>query len=494
MNNADSDFLNPVFLRDTRQMFHSRVILVVMGILLLLELGQLCLMPLLEDITESDLSEDLGKISFYVQLVVINVVCLFCLVVSQTVTFSRERQTPDLDWSRMTVLSPFTIVLGKLYCAMCTVLLIYAIAAPFLYIAYFMRGIDQGQMIFTVTCLLFQQLLVAMFCILLGALGRKNIETLATIGGLAILVTFAVQNAIFSSGYFRHRYLMTYLCNNILAVLAIFGLLFVIAVAVLTPRTGNVMYWPRLYLGCLPWAILVLTPFYAYVLAPLVNIRIPSGKDVMQVGMIFFIAIHMLAACLISCAACFDRLEPGLRVLADRPASRLRRFFRFLFSSGRAGAILQSWLMTLIVFLSFVCIVHFFPGKTSSRGVENTLFLFGVPFFFLFYLQLASCLVLYFPSLKPIPVFFAIFILFLALPLLGYGISYHYFEEHHLGNRWLLLTTPFCLRTEDYWGVLVGIVLTVITGVPLLKYVFSHARSFIFESNDQSVDAGGQNA
>ena len=481
---ADSDFLNPVFLRDTRQMFHSRVILVVMGILLLLEVGQLCFMPYLSDFLNEDVSEDLGMISFVLQLVVINLVCLLCLVVSQTAAFSRERQTPDLDWSRMTVLSPFTIVLGKLYCAMCTVFLIYAVGGPFLYIAYFMRGISQGQMAITVCCLLVQQLLVAMLCILLGALGRKNIEGLATLGGMAILITFAVQNAIFSSNYFRHRYLMTYLINNLLIDLAISGLLFAIAVAVLTPRTGNVMYWPRLYLGFLPWIFSVL----ALVLFPFAPAF--RSKSPWLVGLSLFWGLNMLSACLLSLAACFDRLEPGPRVLADRPKSRLRRLFRFLFSSGRAGGILQCWLKTLVICLSYCAILHF----CSDKDMNVDTVLFGIPFFILFYLHLTSCLVLFRPSLKPLPVFFVVFIVFFCLPLMGYGLSYHFFEENNLENRWLLLTTPFCLRSGDILGVCAGAFLAIVSGVPLVRYVLSHARDFIFDAKEADVTKGGTNA
>ena len=482
--NPDSDFLNPVFLRDTRQMFHSRVILVVMGILLLLELGQLCVMPFLSDILDEDLSEKLGMVSFILQLVVINVVCLFCLVVSQTVAFSRERQIPDLDWSRMTVLSPFTIILGKLYCAMCTVCLIYAIAGPFLYIAYFMRGISQGQMALTVCCLLVQQVLVAMLCILLGALGRKNIEALATMGGLAILITFGVQNAIFTSGYFRSRYLTMYLVNNILIVLAISGLLFAIAVAVLTPSTGNVMYWPRLYLGCLPWTVPILGFGLLHILPK------HSSLNPCFWVMSLFLGILALSTCLLSCVACFDRMEPGCRVMTDRPKNRLRRFFRFLFSSGRAGGILQCWLMTLTICLAFCAIVYFFP----KNDMEPVTILFGIPFFFLFYLHLSSCLVQFIPSLKPLPVFFAVIILLLVFPLMGYGLSFHYFEENQLENRWLLLTTPFCLRPDDFWGISIGACLATVTGVPLLSFVFSHAREFIFGTEEKHLDKEVRNA
>ena len=107
-----SDRLNPVFLKETRQVFHNRTALGILALLLVAELiMHLIIVVNYSSMRESTLRE-LGLISYVIQQVMVGIAVLGVCVARATTTFAQERMQKEQDYSRISVISSSSIVLG----------------------------------------------------------------------------------------------------------------------------------------------------------------------------------------------------------------------------------------------------------------------------------------------------------------------------------------------------------------------------------------------
>ena len=142
-----SDRLNPVFIKESRQVFHNKIVLVTLSLLLAAELFMhLIIMVNYSSMRDSTL-EELGKVSFVIQQVMIGISILLICVFRAGNTFVQERSVADLDYSRISVITPHKILIGKVLSQLLIMVDIYTIAMPFMFIAYFLRGISIPQMV-----------------------------------------------------------------------------------------------------------------------------------------------------------------------------------------------------------------------------------------------------------------------------------------------------------------------------------------------------------
>ncbi|NLF92546.1 MAG: hypothetical protein GX564_01555 [Oligosphaeraceae bacterium] len=337
MNIADrdsSDWFNPVLIKELRQFFHNRIVLSLMALLLV---GQLLvlLMVRLEHISSGELPDDLGS-AVFTSIIVVLQFCLFLICgVGIAQSFLQERLNSELDFCKLTALSPARIIRGKLGSALVLLLFIHALCLPFVVIAYFLRGIAILQMLQVVVLLLPMTLALVFSSVLVGAIGKKGVIYFLAFGGIyyiSMLVMVLNDNRFWSQGMDMAEWLMV-------VVIPLFwsGLCYVLSVAAISHPMANRMFPARIYL----LAMLVLSPAAVAGLAALIDEHV---LDSLKIG--FSITAAWVVVILALLAAC-ERSRPSLHLQSKCPRHVLLRGGFFLLSSGSGGGILLAALLLL---------------------------------------------------------------------------------------------------------------------------------------------------
>ncbi len=354
-----SDYLNPVLVKEIRQYFHNRLLYVMTGLLLA---GQLVVLLYMQTATREE--QYPGAVFFYI--IVAGIVIAAFLVCGLTTErrFAEERADKELDFSRTTPLSSFQIVWGKLAGALIMSCYLYALCLPFIVIAYFLRGIEMGDMLLATLFIFPAILLAAQIGILFGASGKRWMIWLYC----AAMVWFTWSGGMFSFAFIqltRHGFGMGALviCLQICFLLLILGLIFVISVAAVNHSAANRMLPTRIY-----WlGILLLAP----VAALLMNLAVDSSDwqkflfgGIMTGG---FIAVSGCAT-----LAAFERDNAGWRVTRRCPRQFFKRLGYFLISSGWSGGILLAWLM-LLAMIAMLGLVAFVDSAIVDTDFQRTI-------------------------------------------------------------------------------------------------------------------------
>ncbi|MBR0459476.1 MAG: hypothetical protein IJJ26_09590 [Victivallales bacterium] len=471
-----SDSLNPVFLKEIRQMFRNRSVLILTSLLLIGEIAMLLIVRFFaDDIGDSD---ELGQICFIIQMAAISLVILLMTGFVQCSNFAKERQNMDLDYSRLSVLTPFTIVCGKVLTSVAMIAFIFSMCLPFMFIAYFLGGISIMEICSIVLALMPVYFLISLVSVLLGATGMKSAETLTVLLGAPSLLGLGVNLAIYSSGW-RHSRHLSYILRIEFGILLVAGLFFAWSIGVLTQRKANTMFWSRVYilliavlgpvlfllsrLAC--WPFTHQTPYFVYFF-----LGNPMTESYIQLCV--WVIVWTACVLLVVAGSLGERMEPGPRVMAERPRNRFLRLLHFLCSSGRAGALVLGWLLFLPVFLSLVC------GLADWSSESIIWLLATLPLYLLFYAQASAILVRYFPSLGWAAVVIVIGV-FVVFPVLCIALCP--FESNASERIWLL-TTPFGLELGDPTrSVAVSAVLAIVSGCWLLPYYCDNLRRHLYE-------------
>ncbi len=331
-----SDYLNPVLVKEIRQYFHNRLLYVMTGLLLA---GQLVALLYMQNIVGNE--EYAGAVFFYIIVASIVVAAFLVCGLTTERRFAEERADKELDFSRITPLSSFQIVWGKLAGALVMSCYLYALCLPFIVIAYFLRGIEMGNMLLTTLFMFPAILLAAQIGILFGASGKRWMVWLY--GGA--MVWFIWSGGMFGVIFFQ---LMSHgagmgsliICLQICFLLLVLGLVFVISVAAVNHSASNRMLPTRIY-----WlGILLLAPGAALLMNLATNSH--DWQKFLFGGILAggFIAVSGCAT-----LAAFERDSAGWRVTRQCPRQFFKRCGYFLISSGWSGGILLAWLMLLVM-------------------------------------------------------------------------------------------------------------------------------------------------
>ena len=480
-----SDRLNPVFIKESRQVFHNKIVLVTLSLLLLAELAMhLIIMVNYSSMRESTL-EELGKISFVIQQVMIGIAILVICVFRAGNTFVQERSVIELDYSRISVITPHRILMGKVLSQLLIMVDIYTIAMPFMFIAYFLRGISIPQMVGWSLVVFPIYILLLLYSLFAASFGKKGVNG----GGLALLFFFGQGiiplfiAAFLDSG---DEMLAWAICYGVVFVYVTL-LFYTLTIAVIN-NFGNRMYGFRLQAGCQFLLLTLLAILFDYdgvvslftKLTPVSSIRrFPMDGEVTNMS-VNLILLLLIINCLVTL---MERVEPGKRVLAERPKSKIRRLLRFVFSSGRASGLFFQWLS--LIGIGGVLAVLFLPRLDEFFETNEYKLIvseYAVAIYLLFYLQFALMLTRMFKKLKAEYAGIFTFLVFFALPLLFVAVLT--FDRANFYDYWgLLLTTPLWLgrNCENVLGVvIVGVALCLLTAFPLLKFVYSSMKTFVF--------------
>jgi hypothetical protein len=330
-----SDWVNPVAVKEFRQAVQSRWVVAVLMLFLLLNLtvvgGYLLLSPDIDSDSEG------GQEVFFFLLSILVFVCLGFVPAYTGIRLSLERHSTDIDLFFTTALTPGAIVRGKYLAAMALTLLIFSTCMPFMVLTYLLRGIDLPTVFFIlVNCFALCAVANALGLFAGAVAGGWLIRGLVAAGAVLLMIWtfFAILEIVADVLRYGFDELIDYGIASWAAVGTLLlieasavGLLYVFAVAFLSPGTSNRMMAPRLYAtGC--WAV---TGAVA-LLWSIANARMEPLATWAEMATVVLSVLIV--------AAVGERDAWSVRVRRTIPRNPLRRLGAFLVYTGSAGGLL----------------------------------------------------------------------------------------------------------------------------------------------------------
>ncbi len=426
-----SDWFNPVFIKELRQFFHNYLILAVMALLLI---GQqlILLFVHLAYTSSGNLNDNTGRVVF--TFIVVGLVCCIFVVcgVGAAQRFLLERQNEELDFCKLTAISPTRIIWGKLCSSLVLLVFITSLCLPFIGIAYFLRGIAILQMLKVMLLLLPVTLAIIFSAILVGAIGKKGLAGLLSIGGsiygITVLTLIFNDTQVWTSSSGADLPLLLF---AIIIPLFWSGLCYVLSVASVSHSLANRMLPVRIYL----LTLLAACPLAMAALAALTDEHV---LDFLQIS--FSLTASIVVGIVAALAAC-ERSRPSLHIQNQCPRNIFLRSGFFLLSSGSGGGIT---LAALILLLLVALPVRLASGSSDLYLIYTFT---DIAIYLLFYAALAIFLQEWMPRLSGLAWFCLNLIVLLLLP--GIVSGFIGVTEAKTFN-YLTITSPFFLFAVDY--------------------------------------------
>ncbi|MBP3954701.1 hypothetical protein J8F10_05310 [Gemmata sp. G18] len=330
------DRINPIVVKETRQAVNSRL---VAGFLLLFLTVQLVVMLLMITGRELADSDDInlraGRDMFtFVQ----GILLAACMILIPTMTGARlasERSDVNVDLLFISSLTPRAVLAGKLIAAGALALLIFSACAPFMTFAYVMRGLDVPTILVVLAADYLVVLTGTTFALFLAAVpANRGLRILLGLGGFITICYLGAGLLALSTAFLQGETALDTLswefwagCAGLVVVIfGTIGLLFVWAVALISPPAANRAFTVRVYTLAL-WVVQAVG-FGIWSL----HIRRPEPMAVWGVlGCVLFSLQMIIASC--------ERDGWGARVARRIPSRVVLRAPAFFFYSGAAGGL-----------------------------------------------------------------------------------------------------------------------------------------------------------
>ena len=330
------EHLNPVFIKEMRQYFQNRRMIIFMGVLLL---AQFICTLFFSSAMAFD-ADDSSGVGFFLLIVFAGAILsvIICAVGAEQ-RFAEERSDKELNYAMLTTLKPSSIIWGKLEGAFVMLLCIFSMLLPFLTAAYFMRGLSAASLLITL-CLLPILLLYSLAGIFAGSFGLKWISGLyiACIFGSCFFLAvpaFEIIDDLMDRGDLGSFFWVAVLVEYKLAFL-LGTLLFLLALAVISPPKSNRFCAAKVYLFALPAIALLLMAPYCIAVRGSTSYPPEMFYTIEFLFCVFSFGVMTLVA------VCEPPVN-SIRVYMKCPRGFPGRFLHFLFSSGSAGTLLLTF-------------------------------------------------------------------------------------------------------------------------------------------------------
>ena len=473
-----SDYLNPLLVKEVRQLFHSKQYLVLIALFLLGELTVLYGIMLNYKDMDADAKEHLGVMAFSFQCVGMSLAVFLVSVFRTCQTFNSERLDKNLDYTRLCSITPFSVAIGKLMSPVVLMLVIVALIMPFMVISYFMRGISLQTMMIWLAILIPQYLVGIQVAVFIGAIGKKGAEALLFLALVIILPIAISMSVTFSFMGHSPRIEQVALVLGIIAV-GLFCQAFAWTVAMISRNKSNIMFHPRL---C-AFAICVLYPLLFLIMMAYGHTGFSFARRPEHALMIITMLMSMVILT-IQLAFVFEREQPGARVMAERPKRQLLRAGWFFLSSGRAGGISLSVLLLLLE----TAIVMVADLNLTLRAESKSAVIISL--YALFYCLFAVVLNRFFPKINTILGFVISVALWFILPAIACG-SYAMLKKLPDEAAFeYMFTTPLYIFAKSDTALLldkrflVPFFICVFLMLPLCKYIVVEFIHFVKDEED----------
>ncbi len=351
--------LNPLFLRELRKLVRNRFIIVLINLFI----AMLVLVGMMGVLFQnsSQLTGTGGDLFGGLTAVMV-ITCFLAVVVYTASTTFSERLGGDLMYA--SAMKPRAIVFGKAWAGGVLTVLFMSITAPFVMLAYLLRGLDIEwvALSFLYVFIVIQVLNAAAICLFFNVKSRIQVVFLLGVGGFAFLWTLAiiVSNLMFTAYRGARFDLWQAVASHALLALGIIALLLAAAIASISPPTSN-----RL----LPLRLTVTT---IYLLSLLFCLLVPSLSGASATLEIWMHAWAFTLFPLMLLAVC-ERDTWHDRIKKTVPKNVLLRVLAFPFYTGSPNGLV--WVALLG---AGVGLVHWFwsPGTKLDVTAQFGLFTF----------------------------------------------------------------------------------------------------------------------
>lgn len=231
--------LNPLFLRELRQLVRNRFIVVLINLFIAI-LVLVCMMNVL--FQEGSQLGGSGGSLFSALTVVMTIACFLAVVVYTAMTTSSERINGDLMYT--SAMKPSAIVFGKAWAGALLTVLLMSITAPFVMLAYLLRGLDIEwvAIAFLYVFMSVQVLNSAAICIFSNVRTKVQMSAILGVGFFAVIMASSSLVGFFSV-YVRVGGgtidLWLVIGGQMLSALAILALFLSGAIVSIAPPTSN---------------------------------------------------------------------------------------------------------------------------------------------------------------------------------------------------------------------------------------------------------------
>ena len=395
------DHINPVLLKELRQSFHNKRMLLTMATLLAAQL--IVLLFFQKSALEKGTGFPTGSAMMSVQMFILALSGLVLCVGSSYNRYLTERTNRELDYSLLSVLTPHQILQGKIAAAIVLLAFIYALCLPFMTIAYFLRGISLPLVGMMVLQLAVPLIVLTQFALLIASSGKRWMGSIA----LVVIGIFCIQNVLMGSlMFFRispHKG-WAFLSIGLFGYLLLSGLFYVLTLAVISPPDSNRILPVRIYLFCMAAGIMP-----AVVFAQHLEGKLSATSLCGSAALALFLLVTALAVITL-----LEREKPGPRVLLRCPTGRAGRWLHFLFSSGCYGGLALTW---LVLGLTTVWLVLLHSRHPADRTIFVCALTGTIGAYILFYAECALLLRRFVGKLSSIQWGLIVFIILGGLPI-----------------------------------------------------------------------------
>lgn len=423
--------INPLFLREVRQLVRNRFIIVLLNLFIGL-LVLVCMMAVV--FADGSRVSANGQGLFYTQWGIMGFACFLAVVVYTAMTTSSERIGGDLMYT--SAMKPSAIVLGKAYAGLILTILLMSATAPFVTLAYLMRGLDIEfvAVVFLSMFMTIQMFNAIAICVFSNVKTKVQMSAILVVVFFTVIFGFAGFVSWVGHTFFRGGANVIDWNALIMALaveVAVTALFLAGAMTTIAPPTSNRMLPLRLtvtalYVGslllCLGFPSLIMTP---NTLAPWID-----G----WIGGLVFLSLVVVS----------ERDKWSYRIKQSVPKNLLLRAIAFPFYTGSPNGLVWYGLM-----FGGVLYAAFVTGYLTTL-IENPLF-----YYFLFAFaycttaMLIRCFLL--PRIVTPDKTWAIVVFLLLLFILGSMLLYavvgndltmysNFFEQY--GDSWYAALNP----------------------------------------------------
>ncbi|MDR2761065.1 MAG: hypothetical protein LBB88_00505, partial [Planctomycetaceae bacterium] len=401
--------LNPLFIRELRQFVRNRFIIILIN-LYVVSLVIACLFilaPLLTDswgVYGAYLIVSLGHLVF--------IASLFAVVLRTAMSMATDKINEDLMF--FSSMTPTTIVLGKMLSGAAFTLLLMSITAPFVTIAFLLRGVDPKGVVtmFMAVFILIQGL----NCFAIFAACSKNkwsaYQTIIPIMLISFLTYISLGSFSFHLFFFGSSIWFDLWIPLFLSI-AFIAIMICAAITLLMPPMSNRAFPMRILL----MVLFVVTIAAIVIQAFITNVSYEFYGSFETIVFIFLFVLSMTTVC--------ESDSWSIRIRRGLPKSFFKRAILFPFYDGAACGII--WILMIILTMGILENIllpdnKFFTIEITNDGLRLPL-LTGCLFFALNYAITAMLIRSWvLKKLKPAHVKFIILILLFLFIVGSFGI------------------------------------------------------------------------
>ncbi|HNS31635.1 MAG TPA: hypothetical protein PKN36_01510 [bacterium] len=359
-------FLNPIVIKELRQMVRSQYLVSIVFSCLFL---QLLVSGIYFSQTEFiiDTARGAGGPLFGFLLGILGFVSCVFIPVYILARLARERSGCNLDFLYVTTLTSGAIVRGKFFSSLIVSLMLFSLSAPFLTLTYFLRGISLPVIFMSLYILFLANALLIQGSIFFGSLFAPNRKSYRILTILFALIMSAGAFYFFYfglRGFFRHSGYLPDIKMMVLWATGIFvtiySFIYACSVSLLMPGSTNKSLPVRVTFTVIWITNGIIAGIFAFA---------KSNSEIIEIWVIpSLVFLSLLFLWVVS-----ERESPGPRLRKSIPAHRLKRIAVSPFFTGSANGMVWIFILGII---TIVCLFLFIPSFASTESVKRALIFF----------------------------------------------------------------------------------------------------------------------